>query len=254
MPDGRPCPTCDVTNGDCLNIPGGYNCQCKEGYADTNSDGTSCDEIDECQNINLFVCQEFSTCVNLPFTLNTGPGQTGGIGYRCDCDAGYRETVIANVGNVCTDIDECDPNDPQHDCDSPNANCENGEGTFSCACKAGLTGTGTTTDPCVDVDECADPALNDCDVNADCNNVIFTDDITGDKFTCTCKTGYTGNGKQCFDENECNDGTHNCCTEVGCKCNNDDGTFSCECIDGFEGDGLEAGTKDCFFQLHTFIF
>ena len=240
MPDGRPCPTCDTANGDCLNIPGGYNCECKEGYADTNNDGTSCDEIDECQDVNMYVCQEFSGCVNLPFTLNTGPGQTGGIGYRCDCNDGYRETVIADVGNVCTDIDECDASDPQHDCE-PNAICVNEESTYSCLCKAGTTGVGTNADLCTDVDECSDPTLNDCDANADCTNGDFT---TGtDKFTCACKDGYTGSGKQCFNENECNDGTHNCCTEVGCQCNDEDGTFSCECIDGFEGDGLEAGTK-----------
>ena len=255
LADGRPCPTCDTTNGDCNNNPGGYSCDCKEGYADTNNDGTQCDEIDECQDVNLFTCQEFSTCINLPFTLNLGPGATGGIGYECQCNGGYRETVIANVGNVCTDVDECtetDANgDPLHDCE-PNATCENGEGTYTCTCNAGTSGGGTNSDLCVDTDECSDPALNDCDTNAACTNKDFP--AEGEYFTCECNDGYTGNGVQCFNENECNDGTHDCCTDVGCQCNDEDGTFSCECIDGFEGDGLEAGTKACFLIIFELFF
>ena len=41
----------------------------------------------------------------------------------------------------------------------------------------------------LDVDECADSS-HDCDVNADCTN-------THGSYNCTCKPGYTGDGKTC---------------------------------------------------------
>ena len=41
----------------------------------------------------------------------------------------------------------------------------------------------------LDIDECKENT-DDCDVNADCNN-------TPGSFTCTCKDGYTGNGRKC---------------------------------------------------------
>ena len=40
-----------------------------------------------------------------------------------------------------------------------------------------------------DADECTDGS-HDCDVNADCNNIV-------ESFTCTCKPTYFGNGKTC---------------------------------------------------------
>ena len=46
-----------------------------------------------------------------------------------------------------------------------------------------------------DIDECQflgynDAPIHDCDSNATCVNTIGS-------FMCTCKEGYTGNGKQC---------------------------------------------------------
>ena len=40
-----------------------------------------------------------------------------------------------------------------------------------------------------DIDECSE-GIDDCHTNADCTNTIGL-------YTCTCKTGYTGNGKEC---------------------------------------------------------
>ena len=44
-----------------------------------------------------------------------------------------------------------------------------------------------------DVNECANPALNNCHQNADCLN-------TPGSYQCQCKVGYTGNGVQCVGE------------------------------------------------------
>ena len=42
----------------------------------------------------------------------------------------------------------------------------------------------------LDVDECADSALNNCHADATCTNTVGS-------FTCTCDAGYTGDGNTC---------------------------------------------------------
>ena len=42
----------------------------------------------------------------------------------------------------------------------------------------------------LDVNECTDSGLNNCNVNATCNNTIGS-------YTCTCNTDFTGNGFNC---------------------------------------------------------
>ena len=39
-----------------------------------------------------------------------------------------------------------------------------------------------------------------------------------------------------IDIDECEDGTHNCSGDA--RCNNTAGNYTCECFDGFEGDGF----------------
>ena len=41
-----------------------------------------------------------------------------------------------------------------------------------------------------DIDECANPALNNCHQNANCLNIPGS-------YQCQCNIGYTGNGIQC---------------------------------------------------------
>ena len=42
----------------------------------------------------------------------------------------------------------------------------------------------------LDVDECAMASTNDCDPTANCENTIGS-------FTCTCKSGFVGDGWNC---------------------------------------------------------
>ena len=44
-----------------------------------------------------------------------------------------------------------------------------------------------------DIDECADPAANNCGENAACSN-------TEGSFSCACNAGYTGDGVTCTGE------------------------------------------------------
>lgn len=55
----------------CVNLPGGYECACREGFT-LSQDNTTCEDLDECQ---LNPCSH--NCVNL----------FGG--YICECDEGY---------------------------------------------------------------------------------------------------------------------------------------------------------------------
>merc|ERR1712136_224858 len=96
----------------------------------------------------------------------------------------------------------------------------------------------------IDIDECAQ-AMDDCDVNANCDNVDGS-------FICTCKDGWTGSGITCSDIDECVEGTNNCHTNADGV--NADGSFFCECQTGYTGDGVlicqdvdecEVGTHQC---------
>ena len=44
------------------------------------------------------------------------------------------------------------------------------------------------------------------------------------------------------DVDECTEGTHNC--SVNATCTNTVGGFTCECLDGFTGDGVSCNGKD----------
>jgi len=81
----------------------------------------------------------------------------------------------------------------------------------------------------ISCDPCKD-GTQDCDANAICANK--------DKglFTCTCKTGYSGDGKTCVNIDECANGTHDCSEDATCT-NDPIGSFTCTCKDGFSGDG-----------------
>ena len=81
---------------------------------------------------------------------------------------------------------------------------------------------------CNDIDECTDDGDN-CNVQATCIN-------TSGSFTCSCDSGYSGDGVSCNDDDECTDNTDNCDTTA--TCTNIDGSFTCACNTGYSGDGV----------------
>ena len=52
------------------------------------------------------------------------------------------------------------------------------------------------------------------------------------------------------DEDECQNGTPNC--DVNAKCNNTIGSFTCVCLPGYLGDGLQCSGEEAFlFQFSS---
>ncbi|KAI3352670.1 hypothetical protein L3Q82_020124 [Scortum barcoo] len=64
-----------------------------------------------------------------------------------------------------------------------------------------------------------------CDINAVCRSG------EGLQFTCECTNGFTGDGRNCHDVDECRETPHVCGSNA--VCNNHPGTFRCECSTGF---------------------
>ncbi|XP_041270949.1 signal peptide, CUB and EGF-like domain-containing protein 2 [Onychostruthus taczanowskii] len=91
-----------------------------------------------------------------------------------------------------------------------------------------------------DVDECA-LGLDDCHPDAICQN-------TPKLYKCTCKMGYTGEGRKCEDIDECDNDFNGGCVH---ECFNIPGNYRCTCYDGFmlAHDGHNClDTDECMFN------
>nr|XP_060623144.1 signal peptide, CUB and EGF-like domain-containing protein 2 isoform X3 [Anolis sagrei ordinatus] len=73
-----------------------------------------------------------------------------------------------------------------------------------------------------DVDECGQ-GIDDCHPDAICQN-------TPKSYKCTCKAGYSGEGKMCEDIDECDNDFNGGCVH---ECFNILGNYRCVCYDGF---------------------
>ena len=86
-----------------------------------------------------------------------------------------------------------------------------------------------------DANECARDKDNDCHANATCTNKLGG-------YTCACKAGFTGGGKNCMDVNECARDKANDC-HANTTCTNTIGSYSCACKAGFAG--TDVNCKAC---------
>lgn len=89
-----------------------------------------------------------------------------------------------------------------------------------------------------------------CDTNAICRPG------DGTQFTCDCATGFNGDGRTCYDIDECREDPQICGSHA--ICNNLPGTFRCECEDGYQFGsdgqtciGVDRPTDACEEGTHT---
>ncbi|XP_015785280.2 protein kinase C-binding protein NELL1-like isoform X2 [Tetranychus urticae] len=80
---------------------------------------------------------------------------------------------------------------------------------------------------CLDYDFCGQG--HDCHPNASCHNLKT-------EYTCKCKSGFWGNGKDCHDVNECLElgGINGHLCRDNSKCVNTNGSYYCQCLPGFK--------------------
>merc|ERR1739848_318243 len=112
-------------NGECVNLPGTYECRCYEGYA-AGEDSDTCNDIDECAG--EAACGVDETCYNLAGThdccnLDTHDYAAGQCTLKQPC-----------AGFACAD----------------DGSCSSVDGACSCGVHAELD-----SGDCVDIDECA---------------------------------------------------------------------------------------------------
>ncbi|XP_011611780.2 fibulin-1 isoform X1 [Takifugu rubripes] len=104
----RPC------SQNCVNVYGSYWCHCHPGYQLSDTDGITCEDVDECAlPSGVHTCSYM--CTNIPGS------------YYCSCPPdGY---ILAPNGQTCQDIDECAAG--IHTC-SASDSCFNIQGGFRC--------------------------------------------------------------------------------------------------------------------------
>jgi hypothetical protein len=258
-------------DAECRNLHGSYECECvREGYTDPEGLGHMCYDVNECEDEDVDDgCMRDSTCVNVDGGRNlcvchegyegdgftgctdinecvTGANNCSEVGsvcinkagrHECACVAGF-VSVGDVVGEECVDVNEC-LNDADNACSSTQQGgiCTNTVGSYECTCRDGYRLKESWGTTCVDVDECKDKTAV-CADHATCVNVV------GAPYTCMCNEGYAGDGvDECDDVDECASGDNECDPD-NAVCTNTDGSYECDCVDGF-ADGTEAKGEVC---------
>ncbi|XP_019629037.1 PREDICTED: LOW QUALITY PROTEIN: mucin-like protein [Branchiostoma belcheri] len=194
----------------------GYECgPCPTGFT---GDGETCEDINECNTTDSDVQTCAQICVNYPGS------------FACDCQAGYQ---LNSDGLNCDDVNECEP---AHDCGHQ---CHNDIGSYHCSCNSGFE-LATDNKTCSPISQCTAEREAECDaVNGGCYAEWGTQ-------TCYCNKGYTLNGDDCEDVDECSSGENRCNQE----CVNTIGGYNCSCEDGYRTDDSDPYTcqdiDECF--------
>ncbi|CAD5125803.1 DgyrCDS14009 [Dimorphilus gyrociliatus] len=140
--------------------------------------GTGSIELRNCSNSP---CQStFKWCEKDPCGEESGgicSYTDNGRLFQCSCRIGYVPKYNATGAFMhCEDLNECNQPGTCH----PLAICQNTKGSYSCTCKDGFEGDGTS---CEDIDECS-RGTHGCDSSLEvCENV-------GGTRNCNCKDGF----------------------------------------------------------------
>ncbi|XP_050313522.1 fibrillin-2-like [Anthonomus grandis grandis] len=230
-------------NGRCRNNLGSFSCECASGYT-LSVDGHNCRDIDECHEVPG-TCPPPGKCTNVMGS------------FICTCPEGYE--LDSNTG-LCEDMDECAINPSI--CE--NGQCVNTDGGAFCTCPEGYI-LEQSSMKCVDVrqDQCYDSF-----VRGQCSEPRGMQ-ITAKE--CCCSKGAAW-GKYCercplegssdflkmcpegpgrmdsgSDLNECELMPNVC---EGGECVNTDGSFRCDCANGYT---LDETGKKCVDENECFM-
>jgi hypothetical protein len=231
-----------IPYGACIEKDGGYGCRCQtgwegdgfttatgaNGFPGDNIAGSGCVDIPNCDR-TPGICKHGGTCSEPPELIATND-------VHCDCPLGWNglDAMHPTPRAYYCEIDdnECEIGASRNICDTQ-ATCTNTDGSYTCACNEGWTGTGIT---CIDADDCE---FSPCANGGTCS------DIGTLMFDCVCVPGWRG--PKCEDDwNECTMGVHACHNDASCI--NNDGSYTCACDPGYSGDGFAVcdDVDDCF--------
>jgi len=222
----------------CTNTgPGTKTCSCPSGHKFGNTKTVDADLAEAAKAmkdtspiepsapfcISINPCEQANGgCATAAKCSHTGPNERS-----CSCDLHFEGN-----GEVCSAVKYCKT---QTVC-SADAECSEidnpvGSDVVSCACNAGYKGSGKS---CEVINLCKPSDLKakgPCNANATCAHNI----LTGVK--CTCKQGFTGDGKvACTAIDRCDTATHGCDANSKCVFTGP-GARDCPCVANYEASG-----------------
>ncbi|XP_055083462.1 mucin-like protein [Periophthalmus magnuspinnatus] len=174
-------------------------------------------KISDSTSSTLFVPTiKLCNCVNGGTCQFNTPSQSQLLGkfqlVSCLCHKGFGGQFCEKRTNVCNGL-PCYPGVTCAPLDQP--------GEFSCGpCPEKTIANGKEGYKCFEQDFCEAPYPFPCHKDATCKSLKSN-------YTCTCKPGYTGDGKTCTDINECVD--LKTCPNAKYECKNTPGSVECVC-------------------------
>ncbi|XP_069811522.1 mucin-like protein [Dendropsophus ebraccatus] len=161
--------------------------------------------------LQICKCANGGTCDNSVIIESYFESKYQVIG--CTCPDGFSGPFCLNQTKPC----QGEPCFPDVAC----LNQRTGPQYVCSSCPAGTVASGTDGEKCFLNDLCLPPYPFPCHVNADCIRSTSS-------YTCRCRLGFTGDGKNCSDIDECQ--SLYACPNAKFECMNTPGSYRCSCL------------------------